>query len=207
MEDFNRAKHWDTIYKTKALTEVSWYQPTPQTALRFIKELNLPKESSVLDIGGGDSLLVDNLLDMGFSDLTVLDISEAAIKRAQKRLGENSKYVKWIVSDIVEFKPTMNYDLWYDRATFHFLTKQQEVSTYVKTASESLGNKGKMIIGTFSEQGPETCSGIQIKQYSEKTLPEVFAPYFKKLECSCLDHKTPFDTLQNFVFCKFEKGN
>ncbi len=205
MEDFERKKHWETIYQTKELNEVSWYQPNPETSLQFFQQLEIPVTAKIIDIGGGDSFLVDHLLDLGYQDLSVLDVSETAIERAKQRLGERAKDVKWIVSDVFDFQPTTSYDCWHDRAAFHFLTKDVEVEKYVQMASKAITPNGKMIIGTFSEQGPKKCSGIDIRQYSETTMTDLFSRYFQKITCITTDHTTPFDTTQNFVFCSFRK--
>ena len=205
MENFDRKKHWENIYQTKELKDVSWFQPTPETSLDFFKQFNVPKTAKVIDIGGGDSFLVDHLLDLGYQDISVLDISAAAIDRAKQRLGERAKNVKWIVADAATFKPNEKYDFWHDRAAFHFLTDEQEISNYLQTAQESINPTGVLVIGTFSEQGPKKCSGIEIKQYSETTMTDRLKKFFEKIKCITVDHKTPFDTIQNFVFCSFRK--
>ncbi len=205
MENFNRKSHWENIYQTKLLNEVSWFQPKPDTSLNFIHEFNVAKSAKIIDVGGGDSFLVDHLLDLGFEDLTVLDISEAAIERAKERLGSKSDRINWIVSDVLNFVPEEKYDFWHDRAAFHFLTDEQDVLHYLQTAHQSIHSSGVLVIGTFSEQGPIKCSGIPIKQYSEETLTALFETYFDKVGCLIVDHKTPFDTVQNFVFCSFRK--
>ena len=206
MGNFDRQKHWEHIYQTKELKEVSWYQPTPETSLDFIKQLHVPIEAKIIDIGGGDSLLVDHLLDLGYQDITVLDISSAAIDRAQQRLGEKAKKVKWIVADAAYFKPNEKYDFWHDRAAFHFLTDEEEISNYLQIAQENINPKGILVLGTFSQQGPTKCSGIEIKQYSETTMTDRLKQFFEKIICITVDHKTPFDTIQNFVFCSFRKS-
>lgn len=205
MENFDRQKHWENIYQTKQLKEVSWFQSIPETSISFFKHFNVPKTAKIIDIGGGDSLLVDHLLDLGYQDITVLDISASAIERAKKRLGNNAEKIKWIVSDVVSFKPTEKYDFWHDRAAFHFLTNEKEISHYIKTAHENINPEGVMIIGAFSEQGPKKCSGLEIKQYSEASMAERVKNYFDKINCLMVDHKTPFDAIQNFVFCSFRK--
>lgn len=207
MDSFNRKNHWENIYQTKPLTEVSWYQPTPQTSLDFIQELNTPLIAKIIDVGGGDSFLVDHLLKLGYTNITVLDISEAAINRAKARLGDLATQVSWIVSDITEFKPNEQYDLWHDRAAFHFLTNQTDINKYVEIASNYINKNGQLIIGTFSENGPTKCSGIEIKQYSINDLETIFSPAFKKIKCSTINHPTPFNTVQNFTFCIFKKRN
>jgi 2-polyprenyl-3-methyl-5-hydroxy-6-metoxy-1,4-benzoquinol methylase len=205
MNNLNRKKHWENIYNTKAINDVSWYQPKPETSLQFIKELNLPKSSNIIDIGGGDSFLVDNLLDLGYTNITVLDISKKAIERAKQRLQKQNENVKWIVADISNFNPTENYDLWHDRAAFHFLTKETEINNYVNSTQNSITQNGYLIIGTFSMEGPQKCSGIEIKQYSKTTLISKFKHAFKKLNCKTIKHKTPFNTIQYFTFCSFTK--
>jgi len=205
MEKFNKQKHWENIYQTKELKEVSWYQPTPKTSLDFIKELNVPTTARIIDIGGGDSFLVDYLLELGYQDVSVLDISETAIEKAKQRLGRKAKNVKWIVTDITTFKPTEKYDLWHDRAAFHFLTSEQDISIYLNTAQQSIKPNGFLIVGAFSEEGPKKCSGIDIRQYSETSMTQCFENLFTKIKCNVVDHKTPFDTTQNFIFCSFKK--
>lgn len=202
-ENFDRKNHWENIYQTKELSTVSWYQPIPQTSLDLISEANLPKDARIIDIGGGDSFLVDHLLKLGFTEVTVLDISEKAIEKAKIRLGQNASKVKWIVADAASFASTEKYDFWHDRAAFHFLTNKKEVESYVKNASQLMTKNGKLAIGTFSENGPLKCSGIEIQQYSEESLSEVFSQYFEKQKCFTVDHQTPSGSLQNFVFCSF----
>jgi 2-polyprenyl-3-methyl-5-hydroxy-6-metoxy-1,4-benzoquinol methylase len=205
MENFDRKKHWETIYQTKELKDVSWFQPNPETSLDFFKQFNVSLNAKIIDVGGGDSFLVDHLLELGYTDITVLDISEAAIERAKDRLGEKANLVKWIIEDAAKFHPTEMYDFWHDRAAFHFLTDENEISNYLETAQKFINPNGVLVIGTFSEQGPTKCSGIEIKQYSENTMKERLKKYFDKIKCITVDHKTPFETIQNFVFCSFKK--
>jgi SAM-dependent methyltransferase len=199
----NRAEHWQNIYAQKQPNEVSWTQDVPKTSLDFINGFMLPKDAAIIDIGGGDSKLVDFLLEAGYTNLTVLDISQHALDRAKKRLGVNADRVKWIVSDITQFKPAEKYDVWHDRAVFHFLTTEDEVQQYISIAQQAVTNF--MVIGTFSESGPEKCSGLNIKQYNEAALSLILRQYFDKLKCFTEDHVTPFDTVQNFLFCSFRK--
>ncbi|WP_341904187.1 class I SAM-dependent methyltransferase [Fluviicola taffensis] len=205
MENFDRQKHWEEIYQTRELKDVSWFQVKPETSLSFFEKWNVPITAKVIDIGGGDSFLVDHLLDLGYQDISVLDISASAIERAKQRLGNRAEQVKWIVSDVTAFQPTEKYDFWHDRAAFHFLVNEEDLSNYIKIAHEGLNPSGILVIGTFSEQGPKKCSGIEIKQYSEASMTDRFTPLFEKLDCITVDHKTPFDTIQNFVFCTFRK--
>ena len=205
MEEFDRKIHWEQIYQTKQLSEVSWYQPTPDTSLKFFEQFNIPKEAKIIDVGGGDSLLVDHLLDRGYENITVLDISESALARAKLRLGERASLVKWIIADAATFKPTGQYDFLHDRAAFHFLTQEDEIGDYINTVQQNITPSGILVIGTFSEQGPKKCSGIEIKQYSETSMTERLKDFFEKIECITVEHKTPFDTIQQFVFCSFRR--
>jgi SAM-dependent methyltransferase len=205
MEHFDRQQHWNSIYQTKQPKEVSWYQPVPSTSLDFVKFFDIPKTSKIIDVGGGDSLFVDHLLDMGYLDITVLDISDKALERAKKRLGERAAKVKWIVQDAAAFVPTVKYDFWHDRAAFHFLTDEQEIESYVKAAQNGVATGGILVIGTFSELGAKKCSGIDIRQYSEGSMAARLEQYFEKVRCFTVDHKTPFGTIQNFIFCAFRR--
>ncbi|MCP9762398.1 class I SAM-dependent methyltransferase [Lacihabitans soyangensis] len=202
-QNFDRKNHWENIYQTKEFSAVSWYQPIPQTSLDLILGANLAKDARIIDIGGGDSFLVDHLLQLGFLDVTVLDISSKAIEKAKVRLGENASKVKWLVADASNFESDEKYDFWHDRAAFHFLKDKKEVESYVKKASQLIAKNGTLAIGTFSENGPLKCSGIEIQQYSETSLSEVFSLYFDKQKCFTVDHQTPSGSLQNFVFCTF----
>lgn len=203
----NLKSHWEKIYTTKKINEVSWFQPTPQVSLDFINELGIPKDAAIIDVGGGDSFLVDHLLLAGYTNITVLDISATAIKRAKERLAGNARSVKWVVCDINEFVPVSNYDCWHDRAVFHFLTTEKEIKNYLAIANKALSERGKIIIGTFSLSGPPTCSGLPVKQYSENSLAGAIKKWFQKIKCIRTDHITPFNTIQNFLFCSFKKIN
>jgi len=196
-------KHWETVYETKSPEQVSWTQEIPNTSLNFIQSFNLDKNAKIIDIGGGDSKLVDFLLEKGFKNITVLDISRAALERAKKRLGDNAEKVTWIESDILDFKPIEKFDVWHDRAAFHFLVTKEQIENYISIAKHSIS--GYLAIGTFSESGPKKCSGLDIRQYSEDELVKILKDGFEKLNCINEDHKTPFDTIQNFTFCSFKR--
>lgn len=207
MDKKEKINHWENIYQNKQLSELSWYQAKPNTSLEFISKLNIPKDASIIDIGGGDSYLVDYLLEAGFHNITVLDISETSLKKVKLRLGEKASSIKWIVEDVSSFKPELQYDLWHDRATFHFLTENDEIQNYKNTVKQSLSSNGSVIIGTFSEKGPKKCSGISIKQYSENSLTDLFSDSFEKKLSMEVDHSTPTSFIQKFVFCGFKKIN
>lgn len=201
----NKKQHWENIFTSKTANKVSWYEPKPIISLQFLQEYNIATTAAIIDIGGGDSFFVDNLLELGYVNITVLDISEAALNKAKARLGKKATEVKWIVADAASFTPTEQYDFWHDRAAFHFLTTEVEIENYVVTVKESITASGFLVIGTFSEDGPTKCSGIKIKQYNETSMTERLNKYFNKIKCIIIDHVTPFNTLQNFIFCSFKK--
>jgi len=198
-------EHWETVYETKNPDQVSWTQDKPTVSLQLIANRNLPKTAKIIDIGGGDSKLVDYLLEDGYTNITVLDISTKAIAKAQARLGEKAKQVQWIETDITTFQPSIIYDLWHDRAAFHFLTSQEEIRAYTELTKRFV--EDSLIIGTFSKSGPQKCSGLEITQYDVEGLTTIFGEHFKKVDCLTTDHVTPFDTVQNFQFCSFTKQN
>ncbi|WP_284653129.1 class I SAM-dependent methyltransferase [Flavobacterium terrisoli] len=201
----DRKSHWENVFSTKTEKEVSWYQQYPQTSVDFIMALQLPLDAKIIDIGGGDSYLMDALLDLGYTNLTLLDISSKAIERIKNRLGEKASNVTFIVSDILHFHPTEKYDFWHDRACFHFFTNATQVDHYVEIVDHALEDNGRFFIGTFSENGPTKCSGLDIKQYNEERLRLLFERDFILKGCFTEDHETPFGTTQNFLFCAFKR--
>ena len=176
-------QHWDKVYNTKAEEELSWFQPYPKTSMEFVELFNLPLTANIIDIGGGDSHLADVLLDKGYQNIWVLDISANAIERAKKRLGEKASKVHWIVSDVTEFEPPVQFDFWHDRAAFHFLTSENKIYKYVSIAEDAIKQNGYLILGTFSENGPKKCSGLEIKQYSEASMSARFEIAFDRIKC------------------------
>ncbi|EHO08795.1 class I SAM-dependent methyltransferase [Myroides odoratimimus] len=199
----NIKEHWEGVYKTKTPDQVSWTQVKPINSLRLIENSNISKDAKIIDIGGGDSNLVDYLLEEGYTDITVLDISGEALERAKKRLGNKAYQVKWIESNITTFTPTEQYDVWHDRAVFHFLTVE-ETQVYTQLVAKAV--KENLIIATFSKQGPLKCSGLEIIQYNTEDLNELFKDSFTLKDSFYEDHITPFDTKQNFVYCHFKKN-
>jgi len=199
-------KHWENIYKTKQPAELSWTEQVPKTSLAFIHSFHLPKTARIIDVGGGDAKLVDFLLGENFQDITVLDISGEALHRARQRLGSNAAKVKWIEEDILEFEPDTTFDLWHDRATFHFLGTSEQTTKYLSIARKSVKQAGYCVIGTFSEEGPEKCSGLPVRRYNDQTLADELSTGFDKLNCVTEDHITPFHTKQNFLFCSFKRN-
>lgn len=206
MQKTDKKQHWENIYENRAPDEVSWYQATPSTSLDFVRRLKLPKSANIIDVGGGESFLIDYLLEKGFENITMLDISDAAIRHARQRVGGQAKQVNWLVTDVLEYEPEVQYDFWHDRATFHFLTNEEDIQKYVALVYRAVRSKGHLVIGTFSDAGPQRCSGLEIHQYSEQLMERQFSPYFRKVESRRIDHVTPFNTVQNFLFCCFQKA-
>jgi ubiquinone/menaquinone biosynthesis C-methylase UbiE len=199
------SKYWDKIYSSKSETEVSWFQEVPTKSLELIKELNLSSNANIIDIGGGDSHLTDHLLKLGFSNISILDISAVSLEKAKNRLKDEATKVSFITSDVTLFEPIKKFDLWHDRATFHFLTTVEQVEKYLKTAHNALNTGGNLIISTFSKNGPEKCSGLPITQYSDTDLKHLFGKYFQNTKCFEDVHTTPWGTEQAFVYCGFKK--
>ena len=201
----NNKSHWENVFATKNPNEVSWTQTYPTTSMKYIESLQLSKSANIIDIGGGDSNLVDALLENGYENIWVLDISEFALERAKKRLGKKANNVHWIVTNITEFETNIKFDFWHDRAVFHFLTEQENIDKYVALVNKNSADNGNFLLGTFSENGPLKCSGLEIKQYSENIMKQTFKDSFEAVNCFTEDHKTPFNTIQNFQFCGFKK--
>jgi ubiquinone/menaquinone biosynthesis C-methylase UbiE len=200
-----RKEHWENVFANKQETEASWFQPYPKTSIEFVKLFDLPLDANIIDIGGGDSHFVDALLEEGYKNIWVLDISENALSRAKKRLGDNANKVNWVVSDIIDFIPPVEFDFWHDRAAFHFLTTEENMNKYVAIAERGIKARGVLILGTFSETGPTKCSGLEIKQYSENSMSSRFELSFDRVKCITEEHQTPFNSIQNFLFCSFKK--
>ena len=203
--EINKKQHWENVFATKKETEVSWYQEKPETSLQFFERNNIPKTAKILEIGGGDSYLIDNLLEQRFESITLLDISGNAIERIKKRLGEKAEKVRFVVSDILDFSSIEKFDVIHDRASFHFLTKEEDIQKYATLLSDILGENGLYFVGTFSESGPLKCSGLEITQYSKEKFLKIFGHDFLLLHSFEEVHKTPFETTQNFIFCEFQK--
>jgi SAM-dependent methyltransferase len=197
--------HWESIFSTKEEDELSWFQLYPKTSIEFVELFNLPLDANIIDIGGGDSHFVDALLEKGYQNIYVLDISSNAIERARQRLGDKAAQVHWIILDVTEFQPPVKFDFWHDRAAFHFLTTEEAIYKYVSIAEDAIKKDGYLILGTFSENGPKKCSGLEIRQYSEASMSARFEVAFERIKCITEDHTTPFNTTQNFLFCSFKR--
>lgn len=197
--------HWEKIYSTKEIDGVSWYQETPTTSLNIIDSLKLNLNTSIIDIGAGKSFLADNLLDLGYNDITILDISRNALNEVTRRVGKKNHKIKCIESNVIDLSSGQKYDVWHDRAVFHFITNNQEREKYLDLLNSSLNKDGCLIIGTFSEDGPLKCSGLEVQRYSVKDLRELLKPDFKFIDGFKEIHDTPFNTSQSFTFCTFKK--
>ena len=200
-----KKEHWQNIYETKGMQEVSWFQDVPETSLALIQKVAPEKDAAIIDVGGGDGFLVDELLKLGYTNITVLDISENAVQRAKARLGKSAEKVKWIVTDITDFVPEQQYAVWHDRAVFHFLTTPKDIAKYKTLVTDSIVSQGNFILATFSDEGPNKCSGLEICKYSELDLQKQFEDTFNVVDSFKENHNTPFRTIQNFTFSVFQK--
>lgn len=200
------SNYWNKIYEQKKENEVSWFQLTPIRSLELINSFQLPKDAPIIDIGAGESRLVDHLLDLGYNNLSVLDISSVSLDRMKTRLGTRGEKINYIISNVLEFNPVQKYQLWHDRATFHFLTSLEDVEKYLTIASQAIAKNGFLIISTFSNTGPDKCSGLTISKYSERDLKNLFGRFFETVRSFEDTHVTPWGSKQNFVFCSFKKG-
>jgi SAM-dependent methyltransferase len=206
MQTEDRRDHWERVYASKGETEVSWFEETPVPSLELIKLTGAQPSSAIIDIGGGASRLVDCLLAQGFEDITVLDISSPALASARARLGEKASKITWIVADVTEWQPPKLYDVWHDRAAFHFLTGDSEQRAYVQHLGQALRPGGHAIIGTFALDGPEKCSGLAVARYSAETLGALLGPEFLLIDSRRHEHVTPWGAVQNFQFGTFRRA-
>ena len=195
-------KHWDTVYETKGSDHVSWFRPHLDRSLAFLDATNIPRSASVIDVGGGASTLVDDLLDRGYSNVTVLDLSEVALQAARERLGDRAQRVHWIRGDVTEVPlPSRAYDFWHDRAVFHFLRDPTARSRYVDAVRSSLKPGGHIVVATFGPHGPEKCSGLEVLRFTPEELHAEFGSDFAKISSSTETHTTPWGAEQEFVYC------
>jgi len=194
--------HWETVYTTKATDAVSWFQEHADLSLDLIKATGAGRDAGIIDVGGGASRLVDDLLAEGYNDLTVLDLSAAAMQAARQRLGAQESKVRWIEADITQVDlPAKRYDIWHDRAVFHFLTTQQQRDAYIRTVFNAVKPGGHVIVATFAEDGPLQCSGLPVMRYRADELHGEFGDAFTLLKHQKEEHHTPSGTVQKFVYC------
>ncbi len=202
----NKKSHWENVYQTKNVDQVSWFREHLDNSLQMILQTNVEKDAAIIDVGGGSSTLVDDLLENGFVDVSVLDISGKALENSKKRLGEKGETVEWIEADITEIDlPKNHYDVWHDRAVFHFLTDEDDRKKYVELVKKSLKIGGHIIVASFGLNGPKKCSGLDVVQYSPDSMHSEFGDKFKLISSFNETHETPFDTTQEFIYCYCRK--
>ncbi|RLB56881.1 MAG: SAM-dependent methyltransferase [Deltaproteobacteria bacterium] len=200
-----RRTHWENVYADRDVSEVSWHQDTPDSSLQLIDHADVGPDEPIIDIGGGACLLVDHLLHRGFRQMTVLDISEAALDHARARLGERAAEVRWICADVIGVELPERYRLWHDRAAFHFLTDPTDRERYRDTLLEALMPGGDAILATFASDGPEKCSGLEVVRYTPEELGVELGESFELIETWDEEHRTPGGAVQHFVFCRFRR--
>lgn len=201
------AEHWETVYQTKAPSAVSWFQSAVTPSLRMLERAAASRETRVIDVGGGASALVDALLERRFHSLAVLDIAGAALSTVRARLGTRSDAVEWIVADVTSWDPPHRFDLWHDRAVFHFLTSPEQRAAYKATVCKALEPGGWLIMATFAPQGPERCSGLPVRRWSAEELALELGPEFALVESALEEHHTPSGSAQSFVWTLFRRGS
>jgi len=198
-----REQHWERIYGTKSVRDVSWYEPAATTSLAFIEAAGALRDQPIVDVGAGASVLVDGLLDRGFSDITLLDVSKTALDTVRSRLGERGSKVHYVATDVTRWAPDRTFALWHDRAVFHFLTDEAAREQYRKVLASALRPGGAAIIATFADDGPERCSGLPVQRYSPDQLATELAPVARMVDSKRVTHKTPSGAEQRFVFGRF----
>ena len=198
--------HWEDVWTRKKSNEVSWYQEEPKTSLDLILSTNPSKDVHIIDVGGGDSKLVDKLLELDFKNITVLDISAKALKRAKERLGQKADMVNWIECDVMEFDSENRYDIWHDRALLHFLTSDEDILNYVELIRKYVKDGGYLIISSFSTKGPKMCSGLDTMQYSEESMKKLFSDGFEHIKSFEEEHLTPRGISQIFTYNVFRNS-
>lgn len=201
----DRKEHWDTVYTTKAVDQVSWFQDTPALSLDLIGRSGVSGTAPVVDIGGGASRLVDALLAQGYSDVTVLDIAEAALSASRTRLGHRAQNVHWVVADITQWQPARRYALWHDRAVFHFLTDAADREAYRRALLAGTASGSRIIIASFAPDGPERCSGLPVMRYAPETLQTELGADFALEDARHEEHRTPGGNIQRFQYSRFRR--
>jgi len=201
-----RRAHWENVYQAKAADAVSWFQPSARQSLEMINAAGIEATAPIIDVGGGASVLIDELLGEGFSDVTALDIAAPALKLSQERLGSRACLVHWIVADVLAWKPQRSYGLWHDRAVFHFLTDPQDRMNYRDIVEHALAPNGWLILATFAESGPERCSGLPVHRWSAEALAAEWSDGFELIQTLGEEHRTPSGAVQPFTWCRFRRA-
>jgi len=201
----NRKQHWERVYKKNKPDELGWYQDYPETSLKLITATGVGVDSDIIDVGGGTSKLIGTLLDQGYKRLTVLDISGSSIEKVKINLGEKSNRINWIEADVTKYSFMEQYDIWHDRAVFHFLTEAKDRKGYINALNKTLKLNGHLIIATFALKGPPKCSGLPVTRYSPETLQNELGDNFKLVKAIVEGHVTPSGVRQKFIFCRFIK--
>jgi SAM-dependent methyltransferase len=207
MQSESRQAHWQNVYTKKGENEVSWFQENPAPSLELIAQVGATPTSAIIDIGGGASRLVDNLVELGFRDVTVLDLSEAALEAAKSRLGGRAAQVHWIVADATVWEPEKVYEIWHDRAAFHFLTEERDRAAYVARLERALKVGGYAVIATFALDGPERCSGLPVVRYDPVSLGQTLGRAFQLVDTRRHTHATPWGSDQSFQFSVFRRDS
>jgi trans-aconitate methyltransferase len=205
MNDGSRQQHWEKVYTTKGDNQLSWFQETPAASLELIELVGAIQSSAIIDIGGGASRLVDSLVSRGYEDMTVLDLSAAALASVRSRIGDKANRVTWIIADVTIWEPSRTYDVWHDRAAFHFLTDPNDQAAYVARLRRALRVGGHAIVATFAPDGPERCSGLMVSRYDAKTLAATLGEGFELIDTRRHEHTTPWGAVQKFQFSTFRR--
>jgi SAM-dependent methyltransferase len=205
MNAAERQAHWAEVYATKAETEVSWFEATPAVSVALIRATGAARDAAIIDVGGGAARLADALLRDGYTAVTVLDVSEPALAAARARLGDRASSVTWIAADVTTWQPSATFDVWHDRAAFHFLTEAADQTAYVARVRQALRVGGHLIIGTFAPDGPDRCSGLPVRRHDAASLGAVFGHAYALIESRPHDHLTPFGRMQRFQFSRFRR--
>lgn len=201
----NTEKHWENVYESKEIDKVSWYQENCTATLDMIRQVPHDGNSSIIDVGSGATQLISSLLSMGQKNITALDISKTALSKAKAQLGQKADKINWVHASITTWSPDKVYDLWHDRAVYHFLTEEADRKAYVSTLKKALKKGGTLIISSFGLDGPEKCSNLPVRRHSPEMFDEELGPEFKRVECRTVEHETPWSSTQQFVYCRYQR--
>jgi ubiquinone/menaquinone biosynthesis C-methylase UbiE len=204
-DEMTRKAHWDAVYASKSDDQVSWFQAEPELSLRMVRDTGLGAGARILDVGGGASRLVDRLLEDGHTTVGVIDVAENGLRKCRNRLGSDAESVEWILSDVITWVPSERWDVWHDRAVFHFLVDERDRSRYLHVLKRALASSGHVILATFGPDGPERCSGLPTVRYSVNTMRETLGSGFELEDSQIEEHRTPSGSTQQFLYCRFQR--